>query len=650
MTMPHAASRLVARNLLLLLLLALPWPVWGQAGDWQSSNQAQVRLIAGVTGAGQLAEIPLGLEVVLAPGWKTYWRMPGDAGAPPQLDWSVAQSARGNLDHVELLYPVPQRHMAFGLETIGYDGKVVFPIRAVPKQPGKTLRLEVKLTLLTCGEICVPNDYTLRLTIPAGEAAPSAEAGLLAEWRARVPMRDDVQKIWTVTSIKTKDSKTLQLNFATALTLENPPDLFVESTAGGIFYPPDISLDGSMSGGIINLKLRDGAIMPNPPQIRLTFVHGGYGWEQEIALPGAAAATTQTPPLPAALLPMLLFAFLGGLLLNLMPCVLPVLSLKLLKFMGHGGRENRDARQSFLAAGGGIIGFFVLLALGLLGLRALGHSVGWGMQFQHESFLIFIILVLLLFAANLWGLFEIRLPGWINDRLAAAGARPKLFGDFLSGGFAALLATPCTAPFLGTAVGFALGAGAAETIVIFMGMGLGMASPYLLIAGFPGFATRMPRPGAWMLRLRRILACALLVTALWFGNILWLQMQDSAQNFDETAIARHIKDGKTVFVDVTASWCITCQANKRFVLDRAEIKARLAAPGVVFMQRDWTKPDRAIADYLRRYGRGGIPFNIVFGPHAPEGIILPELLTPGAVLEAMDKAGISNQKSVISNQ
>lgn len=645
--------RLPIFSLLLLLLLA-PGAAWSQASDWQDAEQARVRLISGVAGVGNDTEISAGLEVELKPGWHTYWRSPGDAGAPPDLQWNNATMQSVNLDHAELLYPVPDRHIQAGLETIGYEGHLVFPLLLTPKVPGQPVELMPKLTLLVCKDICVPNEFKLHLQIPVGAAVPSSFADLLKDWRARVPVRD-LQAL-QITHTHPGDKGSLLVDFTVTQPLDNPR-AFAETQDGGIFNPPDIKLDDDHKQGTITLNLRPGADLPHPAKLTLTLVDGERGWEQTTELADAPLAEPLTkPPVlaaplpsmpmpPAPLLTMLLFAFLGGLILNLMPCVLPVLSLKVLKFMGHGGRENHEARHSFLATSAGILTSFMLLAGILLTLRAAGQSVGWGIQFQHQGFLLFLIAVLLVFSGNLWGFFEIQLPAKLNDKLFSASAHhPKLLGDFLTGAFAALLATPCTAPFLGTAIGFALSAGAGEIIGIFAGMGLGMATPYLLVATFPGLATRMPRPGKWMITLKRILALALLGTALWLGWILMMQNQageqigEAAIHFDEAAIPQQVADGKTVFVDVTAAWCITCQVNKKLVLDRPEITARLTAPDVVFLKRDWTKPDAAIADYLHRFGRGGIPFNVIYGPGAPQGIVLPELLTVDIVTEALDKA------------
>jgi suppressor for copper-sensitivity B len=663
MMVNHITLRALAKVFVLLLWLC---PLQAQAaGDWQETPQVRVRLISGVSGTGTLATLPLGLEVVLAEGWKTYWRMPGDAGAPPQFEWPAASNP--NLAQTALAFPLPERHVMFGMETIGYGGGVIFPLTLTPKQSGLAMPLLAKLTLLTCAELCIPHDFTLSLTIPAGEAAPTPEAPLLAAAMARVPQANKL-----MLHAATQDAQgTVMLEFTAPRPLA-APTAFIETAAGGLFAPPQITLRADQQSGTIQLAALNKTSQAQPLALMVTLGDGAQGWDSAVTVPPATMPPATMPPAtmphdpvtPAAAIVtiplaapvpviapvpappfwlMLCFAVLGGLILNLMPCVLPVLSLKLLKFMGHGGREHAVARRSFLLAAAGIVSSFMVLALMLLALRASGQSIGWGMQFQHPAFLGLMIVALLVFAANLWGWFELQLPDAFMQRLLHAGKHRKHLGDFLSGAFAALLATPCTAPFLGTAIGFALGGSAVTVLVMFAGMGGGMALPYLLVAAFPALATRMPRPGAWMLKLKRVLAFALVATALWLGSVLWLQTQPTArdarwQAFDASRIAPQIAAGKLVFVDVTAAWCLTCQTNKKLVLNREPVRSLLAQANLLAMQADWTKPDPVISTYLQSFQRAGIPFNVVYGPAAPQGIVLPELLTAQAVQAALEHA------------
>jgi suppressor for copper-sensitivity B len=344
-----------------------------------------------------------------------------------------------------------------------------------------------------------------------------------------------------------------------------------------------------------------------------------------------------------------LIAFLGGLILNLMPCVLPVLSLKILSVLSHGGKNQgqkgrNDIFNNFSASAFGILITFWLMAGTLAALKATGQAVGWGIQFQNPVFLSFLIVIVLIFAANMWGLFDIPLPRFIARNIPARHEHePTLVGHFMSGVFATLLATPCTAPFLGTAVGFALARSAPEIFSVFSMIGLGFAAPYLLLAVSPGLFRFLPKPGQWMVTLKKVLSLALVLTALWLASVLFAitstpALDEGWQPFDETLIAPAVKEGKVVIVDITADWCLTCKANKRLVLEQDDVVEALSGPEILRLQADWTQRDANISAFMEKYGRYGIPFDIVYGSAAPEGIPLPELLSKKAILDAVAEA------------
>jgi suppressor for copper-sensitivity B len=288
-------------------------------------------------------------------------------------------------------------------------------------------------------------------------------------------------------------------------------------------------------------------------------------------------------------------------------------------------------------------------------LKLAGHEIGWGIQFQQPVFLAVLAVICLVFAANLWGWFEVPLPALAGDLALATDRRAgnhKLLGAFMTGVFATVLATPCSAPFVGTAVGFALSRGGTEIFAIFLAMAIGLSLPYLAVAAAPHLAVMLPRPGRWMLWLRKLLGISMAATALWLGFILAGQLgllrstpADQAkaeavhwQAFDAAAIPGLVASGKTVFVDVTADWCLTCKANKTLVIDRPPVSDGLNQANVVAMVADWTRPDLKISSYLAKFGRYGIPLNVVYGPKAPDGVVLPELLTTDAVIAGLRKA------------
>lgn len=671
------------------------------ATPWSATEHTQVRLIAAATGTGTVASVPLGLHFRMAKGWKIYWRSPGDAGFPPRPDWAGSQ----NLAAATLAWPAPRRFSVLGFETLGYYDEVVLPITATVADPSQGLDLKTKVNFLTCDEICIPYTVDLALSVPAGLAGASPHAHLVNRFAARVPGESRAVGITIERADFDGESAKPILRIAAASTQPLvAPDVFVEGPSELAFAKPTVTLVDQGRRAVVEvavsgLKDLKGDFVGTP--LTVTLVDGARAVEQALKVgiaPAGGAAVAS-----AALAPILLFALLGGFLLNLMPCVLPVLSLKLLGVVGHGGGESRTVRLSFLASAAGILASFAVLAGGLIAVKATGAAVGWGIQFQHPWFLIALTLVVILFACNLWGFFEVGLPDWVADLGEQSSHVHGLGGHFLTGAFATLLATPCSAPFLGTAVGFALARGAGEIVVVFLALGLGLALPYLAVAVAPGIATRLPRPGPWMARLKALLGVALAVTAAWLisvlaaqagaataiviafitvaiGAVLWLRHRRPARlsaaaavatavlaavaflaptgiatltappappqktqadfwhPFDQARISTLVAAGKTVFVDVTADWCLTCQVNKSLVLTRGEVFTRLTSDGVVPMQADWTRPNDAIARYLAEFRRYGIPFNAVYGPGAPAGIALSEILTAGDVLAALDRA------------
>jgi suppressor for copper-sensitivity B len=342
---------------------------------------------------------------------------------------------------------------------------------------------------------------------------------------------------------------------------------------------------------------------------------------------------------------MFLLAFIGGLILNAMPCVLPVLSIKLLGLVQHGGQSRSVVTQSALASGAGILASFLALGAAAVLLKSAGHAVGWGTQFQNPYFVGALFVVVLLFALNLWGLFEIPMPRFIGQFATTYGYHETLSSHFMSGLFVTLLATPCSAPFLGTAMGFALAQSAPIILGIFAAAGFGMAVPYWALAVFPGTIRWMPRPGAWMGRMKLILGALLMATAFWLGWVWIHQVRPSTHGpvslgglawvpFDEAALARYQAEGKTVFVDITADWCFTCKYNEKIVLSATAVKQAFADRQVILMQGDWTNRDAVISAFLQHHGRAGIPFAALYRL-GREPILLPEFLTEKTVLDAL---------------
>ena len=716
-------SGVVTAVMATLAITAGPSDAATAASEWARTRMADIRLVSAASGTGQATTVPLGLHFKLAEGWKIYWRTPGDAGFPPDLEIKTSE----NLGDLSWHWPVPHRFSLFDQESHGYKDEVVFPITARLSRPGEPLTIDAVVHALACSEICVPLDAALSFTLPAGPAGPTVFTQLVSRYRSLVPGPLDGTGL-SVTAVEPVGAPTphsIKVSIESNIPL-GEPDVFVEAGTGYTFGKPNVTMDTDGLSAQLTLPAslpKAGSLLALP--VTLTVVDR----DRFIETGRIVGATPSAEPLVALGVPletwlaMLGFGLLGGFILNFMPCVLPVLSLKLLGVLRHGGGELRHIRRGFIASSLGIIACFLILAGGAIAMKQAGLAVGWGIQFQQPLFLAVMIVLLTGFAMNLFGWLEIPLPavlarlGTLGPTGGASGADSggarDLFGHFLTGAFAALLATPCSAPFLGTALGFALARGPVEIIAIFSALGVGLALPYLLVSVRPTLVRRLPRPGRWMERLRIVLGLALAATALWLftvaaahlqivslaimaalligagiilalnrkpgsrsptaiagvlaivvmvvggtaeqrspresgGGITTATLSETTVNwakFDPVALANLVRDGHVVFVDVTADWCLTCKVNKSLVLERGAVASRLAGGDVVAMRADWTKPNARIAAYLASFQRYGIPFNAVYGPGAPSGLALPELLTNEAVLQALDKAASGTVKT-----
>lgn len=700
---PMPTIRATLCGLALAAVAAMPNGVQAAeyASDWARSEAADVRLVSAVAGTEGRDSVPLGLEFRLSEGWKVYWRSAGDVGYPPQVEWQGSS----NLAGTDTAFPVPERFSAFGIEQYGYHDNVVYPITARLAESGAPLSLTATVNALVCSDICVPLDAILTLDLPATPPKPTAFTQLLDRWSSRVPGNLPGVGLDVVEARASGDPASPILLVRLASTEPfSKPDVYPEGPEGLSYGKPEISVGPDRRTAELRVPVGVRGDVPlSGAALRLTVVDGDRFVEQTVTVDASPAAgePANAPVVGVSTwIAMLGAALLGGLILNLMPCVLPVLSIKLLAAVSHGGGHASDVRAGFLATAAGIVASMLVIAAALIAVTAAGFVAGWGIQFQQPVFLAFMVVVVTLFACNLFGMFEISLPQWMSGLALSAGNGPSLGGHFLTGAFATLLATPCSAPFVGTAIGFALSREAPEILMVFAALGLGLALPYVAVAAFPRVATALPRPGPWMITLRRILGLALAATAVWLLSVIAVQigtegaillgammaliaavfalrhvpgsrlgrysgaavtllalaalalpvvrapdpgisskqLQAGWQVFDMAELRRIVAGGGTVFVDVTADWCITCQVNKKLVLEQGEVAAWLAGDGVTAMRADWTRPDPAIAAYLAGFGRYGIPFNAIYGPQAPDGIALPELLTDAAVLNIAARA------------
>ncbi|CAI2418979.1 Thiol:disulfide interchange protein DsbD precursor [Serratia fonticola] len=662
-----------------LLVLWLPATQAADSGWLQSpqNDHAQVRLRADTSNGDETRVL---LAVELEKGWKTYWRSPGEGGIAPAITW------QGNPPPATWFWPTPQRFDVAGISTQGYQQRVTLPIvfkGAVPQQ------LEGRLTLSTCSNVCILTDYPFKLdlTTPADPKFNHDFAQAMGQVPIASGLVDSLRAGYRNGELQISAERTAGWQ---------QPELFFDTVAETDLGKPTVSSDGESLQARVPVSDGWGDAAPDlrGKQVRLVISDGGIAQEATLTIGGPLALpSTVTFPLWQAVL----MALAGGFILNLMPCVLPVLGMKLGSILQVEQRDRRSVRWQFLASSLGIVVSFMALALLMTLLRLSNHALGWGIQFQNPWFIGFMVLVTLLFSANLFGLFHLQLSSSLNTKLATHNGR-GLSGHFWQGAFATLLATPCSAPFLGTAVAFALAAPLPVLWGMFVALGIGMSLPWLLIAAWPALALRLPRPGRWMNGMRLALGLLMLVSSLWLlslmtnhigvkptlivGAILllglllavwqrlgarpagiatasvlvvgglallvgsltanqWRQpLHDNIawQPLSEQAIAQALADNKRVFVDVTADWCVTCKANKYNVLLRDEVQKALSAEDVVALRGDWSRPSESISTFLQQRGSVAVPFNQIYGPGSPDGEVLSPLLTREAVLQALSTA------------
>jgi thiol:disulfide interchange protein DsbD len=656
------------------------------------------------------------LRLVHAAGWHTYWKNPGAAGLLTTLEWTLP------LGYVarEIRWPAPEITDTGGLITYGYGGEQLLLVDiAVPADaaPGTSVTLRAKVEWLMCKESCMPGEAQLALALPvAAEAVPDVQwAAKIAAAREALPQPTD--KLVAHAYRQRRD-----------LTIRIEPRGGVELTARTVaFFAEDGAVEAQAwqpargADGVQDFTVRlaepagqpkelSGLLVaetgwwiggPKAVAIRIPVtdgpapapVRGAGAWAGAAGagLGSGASATSVGRPegTTYGIAGILALAFLGGLILNLMPCVFPVLGIKILGFVQQAGAERAKVRAHGLAFAAGVLASFWVLAGVLLALRAGGAQLGWGYQLQVPGFVFALAIVMLVFALSLSGVFE------IGGSLIGAGgglqSKGGYAGSFFSGVLATVVATPCSAPFLAPALGAALVLPAAPALAAFTAIALGLALPYLVLSFAPALVKVLPRPGAWMETLKQLLAFPLYATAGYLVYVLAGQVGDGLLDvvlgltlvamavwvlgrwatvvrarrvrwiarvaalllfaggvalglprakvdwipWSTETVAKLRAEGRIVFVDFTARWCVTCQANKAVVFGSAEVNETFRRLNVAKVRGDWTNRDPQIAAELQRLGRAAVPVDLVYLPGRAEPILLPEVLTPGVVLEAV---------------
>lgn len=656
-------GRILAVLVGLMTLFALPAA---------AQQHVAIRLVAETQRPAAGEVVTLAFEATPAPGWHAYWQNPGDAGVGTRLGWTLPAGVTAG----ELRYPVPQRLLIAGL--MNYVFERPFAMLVDVKIPaglaaGTRLPLKVKTDYLVCtNDLCVPETQTLELALTIGDGAPDpAMRGRFDAWRRALPQPLGATATWQASG----GAFRLGVPFPAAAPLGRA--YFYPVAAGAVDFaaPQKVTRDGDRL--VIETKA---AATPVSGSIEGVLATGDGRGLAIVAQPGAVAPAAEAGGMWMAALAAFAGAVLGGLVLNIMPCVFPILSLKALS-LARAGETEAGARREALAYAAGVILVCVALGGTLLALRAGGAAVGWAFQLQDPRVIGGLLLLVAAIAFNLAGLFELPTPRFAG--------RSGVTGAFATGALAAFVATPCTGPFMGAALGAALVLPTVAALLVFAGLGFGIALPFLLIGFVPALRRRLPKPGAWMERVRRILSVPMFLTALALGWVLWRQagsvglmlaliallllalglwwtgwMQGQgrerawwpglagipaalvavallhpgaatrtagiagAMPFSEARLAALRADGRPVFAYFTADWCLTCKVNEKTSIETDRVARAFGKGKVAVLVGDWTDGNPALGRFIEANNRAGVPLYLWYAPGAREPRVLPQLLTP----------------------
>ncbi|WP_354675247.1 protein-disulfide reductase DsbD family protein [Cupriavidus alkaliphilus] len=686
------------------LLLCLPALALAQPSVVITEHVRAELLAYAPDGVAPGKAVRLGLSIQHQPHWHTYWKNPGDSGLATTLSWKLPDGVRAG----DIEWPTPQQLPVGPLMNYGYEGQVLLPVElTIPDGfSARTLDVKLRADWLVCKEICIPESGEFSLEMPA-DASTASHASLFIAARTRVPHLP-----MNVRATARVDGEALAIKVDGLLPQVQQQELmFFAETAGVIDHAARIEQGWDGARWVAKVPLS--AQRSESPEIMhavLTVTGQPGGIRVPLAIEGTWSSTASpapsvptsalpsTPPSPASLMVTLGLAMLGGLLLNLMPCVFPVLSLKVLGF-AQPGQSRRMLAANGLAYAGGVIVSFVVLAGLLLALRAGGEQLGWGFQLQSPEFVALLAVVFTLIGLNLAGAFEF--GSVLPKDLATLRARHPVADHALTGMLAVAVASPCTAPFMGVALGAALTLPAAQSLLVFAALGLGMASPYLVASLVPSLARRLPRPGVWMLRFKLLMAFPMFATVVWllwvlgrqagidsaagllailaalafaawaigspglgrkgrlgFGaaalltlgaTVMWVwpnlhpstitageaPTESRWQPWSRAAVAKAQAEGQPVFVDFTAAWCVTCQWNKRTTLSDPAVLTDFERRRVLLLRADWTRQDPEITQELSRLGRSGVPVYALYAPSAQSPLVLSEILSVDDVRRAL---------------
>ncbi|WP_323814200.1 protein-disulfide reductase DsbD family protein [Cellvibrio sp. NN19] len=708
-----------ASLILLMLLSALMSPVYAQT-DRAATPQVAASLIASVAQVQPGVAFYVGVHQKIIPHWHTYWVNPGDSGNATSIVWTLPDGAHAG----EIIWPSPSRFSMGPITNYAYENEVTLVTQITPPanlHSGDSFKVHALVDWLVCQEECIPQQVELVLELPiaAGDAPVNINSSgdaQITQALAQVPIASP----WAIQASQTSinpDTAQGELSLEIALSAEQR-----ERVSDIWFYPYDwgriqqsaqqqrLNTDdgirlriptgeaplniGELLTGV--LVIRERASDDNNSSIN-------RGFEVMIPLQSAAVTSESSIGFWAAIL----LALVGGVILNLMPCVFPVLSIKALSLVSHANQSAAQIRAHGVMYTFGVLVSFALLAVLLILLKAGGAQIGWGFQFQSPLFVLLVAYLMFAVGLSLSGVF------FIGGSVAGVGSslteKPGYGGSFFTGVLATIVATPCTAPFMAAALGYALAQPAVKLLAIFLSLGLGLALPYLLLTCWPRLQRWLPKPGAWMELAKQVLAFPMYAAAIWLvwvlvqqagvnavvialGGMLliaiaaWLYSATAMANgrarlvgngvalililaalymgyagvnqpasgqlkkaeniadknweaFSDERLAQLLAEGKPVFLNFTASWCISCLVNERVALSDESVKDAFKKEGIVYLKGDWTNRDQTITQFLQKFNRSGVPLYVFYPAGKPEQPVeLSQILTPNMVISAVTQA------------
>src|SRR5881227_3479539 len=694
----RAATYLIALSFLALTSQSL-------AQVYQGKELVKAELLADTNAIVPGKSFTIGLLLRMAPGWHTYWAFSGDAGLPTELKWKLPSGWKVG----QMQWPIPLKTVDPGdIETYGYENEVLLMQEITPPQKleSSRVKLSAEANWLVCEKICIPGSATPQLELPVSTTNQPANSELFARYRRLLPQN------WPESNVASANWSRVGHDLRLGITSENLAnypalDFFPLPEQDVVVGHPRIE---SRNKNEVTFRVPIESSEKNLSSIPglIVFSQQANGEDRSARQISAAPTLSAAGAAPAhGIFTFLFFGFLGGIILNLMPCVLPVISLKIFGFIQQAGQSRRKVLRSGIAFAVGIFAWFIGLAVLLIALKGAGRDVTWGgFQFTNPYFVLALSVIVLVFALNLFGVFEIWLPQFLTASLLSTGERKDNLGSFFQGVFATVLATPCTAPFLGTALGFAFTQSAAIVLAMFIAIAAGMSTPYLLLSVQPAWLRLVPRPGPWMIHVKQFMGFLLLATllfllyvlgaqrglegAIWASCFLlvisiacWMKGAFAAQaasaakraivlvlalllvlgsgvyfignKFHSATIASadsrlrgdwhaftperlqtELEQGRTVFIDFTAAWCLTCKFNEASVLEARDVREAFQRHAIVKLKADWTNGDPVITKLLQQFGRPGVPLYVLYPARNEEPIVFPELLTKSMVLEKLE--------------